>query len=766
MANNYGGQLDTVQFVVDQQLRQVQNLQQLQPINGPRVVGVDGSKSPPQVSTIVSPMDGDMPRPAGIGVDFYRKARRIRRDPTIRMIRELSIAPILMAEWEYEADDDCPPEIKQFVEATMSRMRLTLLRTTLCGQCDYGWQPYEIISDVTPEGWVAPRLKPLLQDMTNILVNAADGSFFGLRQTPVIGLRIGWIYLLDRECVVISQDVEGTGWYGEPTLLSLERVYDETEVLLRNSRKYDAKIAGTHWVVKYPLGTSVYGGVEMDNGDIAIAILQKAEAVGGIVLPQSIKQIVDALDAQIASSEAAQWSVDLLSDKGTGQTSLMEKLKYLDVLKVRAFGWPERSVLEGQFGTKAEAGEHADIATSNVEVKHALACEQYNSKIVDPHVIEPNFGPEYRGCVRVKPSPLADDTKEFFEKLYLQIAANPQGFMTESATLDMDQMRDRLGLPAHKMQQLAQAMDPTQQFADDPQNLTYGQPAPDGNPAAPMPLTFDLGASLRDDVERAASKTERPTDAQKDAGNYRKGKVRLHGLTITIETPEGKRRHPDWPKMRAHYGYINRTDGADDAQVDCFVGPDPSSEIAFVVDQAKKSGEFDEHKVMLGFKSQKKALKAYKKSYSGSEYRAAKITPVTISALKEWLSQERISEPFGMSLSGLRGGAPTIVLPEPPRPIKAPKIKIPKPKLEVPKELIEVAASMRSVVKELSRREKEPRSLRRPVINVAPPVVNVAAPDFGPLIEALHKQNDFDLEPERDSATGLMTKVRRVPRKK
>ncbi|MFG6179718.1 hypothetical protein ACGTN6_21030, partial [Halomonas sp. THAF12] len=40
------------------------------------------------------------------------------------------------------------------------------------------------------------------------------------------------------------------------------------------------------------------------------------------------------------------------------------------------------------------------------------------------------------------------------------------------------------------------------------------------------------------DIERAASETNtEPTPAQAEAGNYRKGKVRLNGLEIAIENP-------------------------------------------------------------------------------------------------------------------------------------------------------------------------------------------------------------------------------------
>jgi len=716
----------TVSFIVDQQLRQVQNVQALQPINGPQIVGVDGSKTPPQVNTMVSPLDGELPKPSTVGDAFYRKAREIRRDPTIRMVRELAMAPILMAEWEFEAADDAPEGAKELIESIMGGLRLPLLRSSLCGMCDFGWQPFEIIAEQRQDGVSAPRLKPLLQDITNILVNAADGSFFGLRQTPTVGQRIGWIYLLDQECFVVSQDVEGTNWYGEPTLRSVEKTYDEAEVVNKSSRKYDAKVAGTHWVIYYPLGTSTYEGVDRDNGWIAKDLLARAEAVNGIAVPRSVVDSLDSMNAAMANSEASQWKIELLSDSGKGQQPFTDRQKYLDVLKVRAFGFPERAILEGQFGTKAEAETHADMAVSNVEVRHALLCLQYNQKVVDL-ILTWNYGPDARGKVWVKPSPLADDTKGFFRQVYLALIANPQGFMTEVSALDLHQMRERLGMPEVPMMEAGYA-DPWGAGMVDPvtgQLLMTPDPAAPADPMAVPQLTYamafdpneprddqgrwtdgaahdaskvnidhwgkilekdakrgkdrlrsflaslatarDFGEkiedfherrglthfvrwarevlgikpttlSMIDDIDSAASRARKPTDAQREAGNYRKGHVTIHGLDVTIETPRGKKRKKKWPKLPAHYGYFKGTEGADGDHVDVFIGPQPQVEVAFVANMKNGSGEFDEHKVLLGFKSRKKAVACLREAYGGADHRIGKVHAFTIPGLKRWLA--------------------------------------------------------------------------------------------------------------------------------
>jgi hypothetical protein len=162
------------------------------------------------------------------------------------------------------------------------------------------------------------------------------------------------------------------------------------------------------------------------------------------------------------------------------------------------------------------------------------------------------------------------------------------------------------------------------------------------------------GSTLAQDLAVARRKTKPPvSEAQADAGNYPKGKVRMHGFTIAIETGKGQTRSgtdPDgstWSVTMVHdYGDIKRTSGKDGDPVDVFIGPDPDTEMVFVVDQLDTDGEFDEHKVMMGFKTEADAREGYLANYEdGWDDHIGAIVSLTIPQFTWWLERGRAKKP-------------------------------------------------------------------------------------------------------------------------
>ena len=136
-----------------------------------------------------------------------------------------------------------------------------------------------------------------------------------------------------------------------------------------------------------------------------------------------------------------------------------------------------------------------------------------------------------------------------------------------------------------------------------------------------------------------------PTQAQKEAGNYKMGHVKLDGYDITIENPKGSVRSgkdangKSWSiTMNNDYGYIRGTKAVDGDHIDVFLSDKPEEGRVFVVDQANPNGSFDESKVMYGFSSLDEAREAYLANYeAGWESRIMAITEVSKDEFKKWI---------------------------------------------------------------------------------------------------------------------------------
>lgn len=161
--------------------------------------------------------------------------------------------------------------------------------------------------------------------------------------------------------------------------------------------------------------------------------------------------------------------------------------------------------------------------------------------------------------------------------------------------------------------------------------------------------------TVKTDIEAARAEVDQnPTEAQKEAGNYKKGHVKIDGYDVTIENPKGSVRSGkdadgnEWSvTMNNDYGYIRGTEGVDGDHIDVFLSDNPETGDVFVIDQVNPDGTFDEHKVMYGFKSALAAKRAYMANYSKGWTGLGNITRVSKEEFKKWVnSSHRKTKPF------------------------------------------------------------------------------------------------------------------------
>jgi hypothetical protein len=126
------------------------------------------------------------------------------------------------------------------------------------------------------------------------------------------------------------------------------------------------------------------------------------------------------------------------------------------------------------------------------------------------------------------------------------------------------------------------------------------------------------------------------------SGHKLQDRIKFQGMDISVENKKGSVRKgkgkdgKKWrTKMLIPYGYIKKTIGQDKDHLDCFVGPDESSQQVFVVKQIDPdTKKFDEDKVMLGFTSGQEAKKMYLKHYDSPKY-FGNMKEMTVDELKD-----------------------------------------------------------------------------------------------------------------------------------
>lgn len=182
------------------------------------------------------------------------------------------------------------------------------------------------------------------------------------------------------------------------------------------------------------------------------------------------------------------------------------------------------------------------------------------------------------------------------------------------------------------------------------------------SPAGVVESILEDTTHSADEIARAAATTEVPASPeQASAGNYRKGKIKIQGLDISIENAKGSFRSgigadgkPWKVKLPAHYGYITKVRGRtaprgpDKDHIDVYVGPNPHAFMVYVVNQNKLGGGFDEIKTFIGFDTKSQAVATYDAAFTGNLGRRlrGKVITTAMPRLRRWLLAGKTQGPF------------------------------------------------------------------------------------------------------------------------
>ena len=387
-------------------------------------------------------------------LDWYKKVRAMRCDATIALLRELLIAPIQASTWSVELSDNGSEEQKEFLESCLLPLKTDFVRSAMRGMLDFGWAPFEKIWRYKDGKYRLDRLKPLLQDVTEVtLFDESDtkhdaGAFSGYHQEGgLIGNEFKHLAL--QYSLLINWDVEGDYHYGIPMMAPCERPYDEGLEVAASAKRYDKKIAGAHWVFWYPEGEMVrYGDEDIPAEQALEKIFKSIESSGMMGLPNRLNTFVSELDGKSQGHKS--WDVQLMSADSSSNEYFIKRMGYIDKQKARALVFPERTVFEGEHGTKAEAGEHGGFAIYGVESKNIHMIDQLNKRLVcDMSFL--NFGEDSIEDAKLNVLPIANELRGILKGIYTAAINHPEAFQREQLALDWANIRDGLGLPVSSL---------------------------------------------------------------------------------------------------------------------------------------------------------------------------------------------------------------------------------------------------------------------------------------------------------------------------
>ncbi len=369
----------------------------------------------------------------------YTDRREMLRHPVIAMARQLAIAPMVLTKWTVKMNDFAPPTAKMLVEQEIVGRKHEILERALKDCFDFGFQANEIVwnpdgkSPVGDDAITIKKFKPLYPYITFLRANPLDGSFAGVRQFDA---RDGGLRYLDScDVQLFNIDQEGSNLYGNSMLDNAVQPFRDWKNIRNTSLCYLNKIAGAHWVVYYPDGMTKYNGADMPNQAIANELLNKVEANSGIALPSDVN---DFIFDQNSKSQRRQWEIQTLTDSGSSSASYVEQLRHFQELMVMGMMFPPRALLEGQYGTKAEAVVHSEAPVASMEMISCRLAKQMSDQVVN-QLLELNYGENARDTVWLEVAPITNDNRIFLQSVYTQLLANPE---TAYAIFDNEKMED------------------------------------------------------------------------------------------------------------------------------------------------------------------------------------------------------------------------------------------------------------------------------------------------------------------------------------
>lgn len=426
-----------------------------------------------------------LPGMGGAFAGTYMNYRRMLRDPTIQIARATALAPVMMAGWSIEVRKEWASAHKG--HALLKREDIAQVATLMLSalwedyiedavrMIDFGWAGFENVFSIRRDGlpkeadspdavlWLE-KLKPLLVDMTAIDVDEPTGNFAGFTNNNV--------RLPVEKSLLLTYDGEAGNLYGRARLENVRKAHRRWEEADESAARYDRKVAGVFLIMHYPRGSNKdLAGNIVPNSQIAQRALNSIVAGKGVALPNDWSTVPGDSDSespygslkQSPDGDKTSWKLEMLEDNGGRQAGFNERLKYIDMQKVRGMFTPERAVLESmKAGSKADSLTHQDVVAVQAQLLCNKICREFTRQVLNPWVVL-NYGPDAKDMLYVKPGAIVDETREFMEECLAALFTNKPEILLGSAKLisimkrvGIDDLRDNAEANLDKIRERAE----------------------------------------------------------------------------------------------------------------------------------------------------------------------------------------------------------------------------------------------------------------------------------------------------------------------
>ena len=307
-----------------------------------------------------------------------------------------------------------------------------------------------------------------LQPDDVVIADDEFGDFAGLVVFPDTDYEV----ILEKvNSYIYTWDEEGShnGKYG--TSMNQEAIewWDGYQAIIEQYCIYLSKSVGAAPTITYPEGQSRdMDGVEVDSSIIAIQLAETIHANLPTVVPSNAAALMHDILSNGQTINPSQmkglqkWQIEMNESSGTAGPSFLEGLRYYDHQVMHQWLVLPRAVEEGQFGTKAESGEHKEFMERMAKISLDEVLQQISETLVGD-LLEINFGPEARTDVYLEAEAIDPRVVALVSEIAKLVLGNPANLGEFHDLVDAPELMELAGIPKNSDEEIKASQIPNEE---------------------------------------------------------------------------------------------------------------------------------------------------------------------------------------------------------------------------------------------------------------------------------------------------------------